>query len=544
MTIYVADVNEPPRAPARPQVAPASLTSLTVSWTEPTNTGPDIDDYDVQYRTGSDNFTAWPHTGPGTSTTITDLDVNTRYEVQVKAHNDEGESLWSSSGFGTTSANQPPVFDETSPTRSLAENTTGTQNIGNPISANDPEGTEVSYRLAGGDTGQFTIDTNNGQLRTQTGVDYNYEVKDRYSVTVEAADDQGGRATITVTIDITDDNERPERPDKPAVTASTLNSLSIRWTAPANPGPNINDYDVQYREGTSGNFTAWPHTSTGTSTTITGLKANTLYQVQVLARSDEGESLWSPSADVRTVANQAPTFNEGTRTTRSFAENTTGTQDIGNPITATDRDGGTPTYRLEGTDQASFVLNNNQLQTLSGETYDYEEKNRYEVTVRVEDGQGGSNTIEVTINLTDVREPPETPDPPSVSAASSISLTVTWDEPTNTGPDIRRLRCAVSGRRQRQLHSLDTQQRRPHRNHHGSDSRHELPGTGASAQRRRHERLVRIAGTGSTSANQRPIFTDGSSATRSFAENTTGVQNIGDPIGCHRSREHHADLQP
>ena len=529
VTIYVADVNEPPRAPARPQVAPASLTSLTVSWTEPTNTGPDIDDYDVQYRTGSDNFTAWPHTGPGTSTTITDLDVNTRYEVQVKAHNDEGESLWSSSGFGTTSANQRPVFDETAPTRSLAENTTGTQNIGNPIRANDPEGTAVSYRLAGGDTDQFTIDPNNGQLRTQTGVDYNYEVKNPYSVTVEVADDQGGRATITVTINITDDdNERPERPDKPAVTASTLNSLSIRWTAPVNPGPNINDYDVQYSEN-GGAFTAWPHTGTGTNTTITSLTANTSYQVQVLARSPEGESLWSESVTVSTVANQAPTFNEGSRTTRSIAENTTGTQDIGNPITATDRDGGTPTYRLEGTDQASFVLNNNQLQTLSGETYDYEEKNRYEVTVRVEDGQGGSNTIAVTINLTDVREPPETPDPPSVSAASSLSLTVTWDEPTNTGPDID---------------DYDVQYREGDSGnftawtHNSADRTATItgrtPGTSYQVQVRARNAEGTSdwsdAGTGSTSANQRPIFTDGSSATRSFAENTTGVQNIGDPI--------------
>ena len=119
-----------------------------------------------------------------------------------------------------------------------------------------------------------------------------------------------------------------------------------------------------------------------------------------------------------------------------WRENTTGTQDIGNPITATDSDGGTLTYRLEGTDRASFTLDVNQLQTRSSETYDYEEKPSYVVIVRVEDGQGGSNTIEVTINLIDQQEPPETPAAPSVSAASSTSLTVTWDEPTNTGPDI------------------------------------------------------------------------------------------------------------
>ena len=244
----MADVNEPPERPSAPRVEAASSTSLTVSWTEPSNTGPDIDDYDIQYRTGSGSFLPYQH-NTGTTTTITDLDLNTRYEVQVKAHNDEGESLWSPSGFGTTSANQRPVFDETAPTRSLVENTTGTQNIGNPIRATDPEGRTVSYSLTGGDTDQFTIAPGIGQLRTQNSVDYNYEVRNRYSVTVEAQDEQGGRATITVTIDITDDdNERPERPDKPTVTASTLNSLSIRWTAPTNTGPDINDYDVQYRK--------------------------------------------------------------------------------------------------------------------------------------------------------------------------------------------------------------------------------------------------------------------------------------------------------
>ena len=86
----------------------------------------------------------------------------------------------------------------------------------------------------------------------------------------------------------------PDRPDAPTVTASTLNSLSIRWTAPTNSGPAINDYDVQYRTG-GGSFTDWPHTGTGTTTTITGLTANTRYEVQVRATNDEGTGDWSPS---------------------------------------------------------------------------------------------------------------------------------------------------------------------------------------------------------------------------------------------------------
>ncbi len=531
VTIHVADVDEPPGTPDRPQVQPASTTSLTVTWDAPSNTGPDIFDYDVQYRTGSGNFDPWPHDNTGTTTTITNLEVNKRYEVQVRAHNDEGESRWSPSGFGTTSANLPPVFDEGgTATRSLDENTPSDRNIGGPVTATDPESTTLTYRLAGGDTDQFTIDPNNGQLRTQTGVDYNYEVKNSYSVTVEAQDEQGGRSTISVTIEVTDDdNERPETPDKPTVTASTLNSLSIRWVAPVNPGPNINDYDVQYSEN-GGAFTDWPHAGTGTSTTITSLTANTSYRVQVLARSPEGESQWSESVTVSTVANQAPTFNEGTRTTRSFAENTTGTNDIGNPVTASDSDGGTLSYDLEGTDQASFALDGARLQTITGETYDFEDKPRYGVTVRVEDGQGGSSTIEVTINLTDQQEKPGIPDAPGVSAASSTSLTATWDEPANTGPDVN---------------DYDVQYREGDSGgfsswtHNGADRTATItdrtPGTTHQVQVRARSAEGTSdwseSGTGSTNPNQLPVFTDGSGAMRALAENTAGVKDVGDPVG-------------
>ena len=528
--MWPTSTNRPAGPCETSRVEPASSTSLTVTWTEPVNTGPGVDGYDVQYRK-SGSFLPWPHSGDGTTATITDLDLNTRYEVQVRASNDEGTGAWSSSGFGTTSANQRPVFDEGgSATRSLAENTPPDRDIGTPLRAADPEGGAVTYSLSGGDASSFTIDPNNGQLRTQTGVEYNYEVQNRYSVTVEAADDQGGRATIAVTIDITDDdNERPQRPDRPSVTASTLTSLTLRWTEPANPGPPITDYNVQYREGSSGAFTAAAHDGIRTTTTIANLESDTSYEIQVQATSDEGTSPWSDSGNGRTVANQAPTFTEGSSTTRRLAENTTGTQDIGNPITATDGDGGTLTYRLEGTDRASFTLDVNQLQTQSGETYDYEEKPSYVVIVRVEDSQGGSNTIEVTIDLIDQQEPPGTPSAPGVSAASSTSLTVTWDEPANTGPDIDdydiQYREGDSGGFTSWTHNSAERT---------ATITGRSPGTSYEVQVRARNAEGTSdwspSGTGSTHPNQPPVFTDGSSAARRLDENTTGVQNIGDPV--------------
>ena len=428
--------------------------------------------------------------------------------------------------------NQAPTFDEGgSATRQVAENTPGGQDVGDPVGATDPEGGAVRYGLTGGDTDQFSIVPGIGQLQTRTDVDYNYEVKDRYSVTVEAQDEQGGRATIAVTIDVTDDdNERPESPDRPTVTASTLTSLTVGWIEPGNTGPPITDYNVQYREGSSGAFTAGAHDGARTTTTISDLKSNTTYQIQVQAASDEGTSPWSDSGNGTTIANQAPTFSEGSSTTRSLAENTTGVHNVGNPVTATDGDGGTLRYLLGGTDQSSFTLDVDQLQTVAGVTYDYEEKNSYEVTVRVEDGQGGSNTIEVTIDLIDQQEPPETPAAPDVSAASSTSLTVTWTEPVNTGPDVD---------------DYDVQYREGDSGgftswtHNGAALTTTItnltPGRRYEAQVKAHNDEGASdwspSGTGSTGANKPPVFTDGSSAARALDENTTGVQDVGDPVG-------------
>ena len=57
------------------------------------------------------------------------------------------------------------------------------------------------------------------------------------------------------------------------------------------------------------------------------------------------------------------------------------------------------------------------------------------MTVKVVDGNSGSDTIAVTLNVTDREEPPLAPDAPSVSATtgSNTSLDVTWTEPSNTG---------------------------------------------------------------------------------------------------------------
>ncbi len=72
ITVAIEDEVEPPGKPDPPAASDETESSLTVSWTEPTNTGPDIGNYHVRYR-DSGAFTDWPDTGPSLTRTITGL---------------------------------------------------------------------------------------------------------------------------------------------------------------------------------------------------------------------------------------------------------------------------------------------------------------------------------------------------------------------------------------------------------------------------------------------------------------------------------------
>ena len=92
-------------------------------------------------------------------------------------------------------------------------------------------------------------------------------------------------------------------------------------------------------------------------------------------------------------------FSEGDSTTREIWENTPPGINVGGPVSAVGADA--IAYTIGGTDARSFVIvpETGQIRTRAGITYDYETKSRYSVTVGVEDGEGNSDTIDVTILL-------------------------------------------------------------------------------------------------------------------------------------------------
>ena len=349
-------------------------------------------------------------------------------------------------------------------------------------------------------------------------------------------DGRGGSDTVGVTVTVTDvDGEAPLAPSIPTVTMTSGSdtSLDVSWDAPSNPGPPITDYDVQYREGSSGAFTSVPAADinvTARTATITGLTTGATYQVQVRATNDEGTGGWSSSGMGMPGGNNPPTFS-AVHPTRSVPENTPAGANVSSPVSATDPDDDTLTYTLGGADAASFDIVSTSGQIRTKAALDFEMKSGYSVTVTADDGNGGSDTITVTITVMDVIERPSRPAAPTITATSGSteSLDVRWDEPDNQGPPVT---------------DYDVQYREGSGGsftsvtHDGTATTTRITGLTAGTTYEVQVRATNDEGIGEWSAsgtglvpgaNNPPTFS-ASSASRSVAENTPAGQNVGIPV--------------
>ena len=287
---------------------------VTLSWSAPDPGTAAITGYD--YRVSGDDGATyepdWTDVGNVTRRTVTGLTNGTAYTFEVRAKSAAGPGQ-SSAPVTVLVANALPMFAAASTTRSIAENTTRATPIGAPVTADDADaavGSTLTYRLQGADADAFAIDATGGQLRTRAAL--NHEARERYAVTVRATDDGGAEATIAVTIAVTDELEPPAAPAAPVLGSATATGVPVSWTAPANTGPPITGYDLQYRTAGATAFSAGPQQVAGTSTTLVGLAAGTAYEVQVRAGNDEGLGGWSASAGVATAGGTTPALMSAT----------------------------------------------------------------------------------------------------------------------------------------------------------------------------------------------------------------------------------------
>ena len=139
------------------------------------------------------------------------------------------------------------------------------------------------------------------------------------------------------------------------------------------------------------------HMVTVTATDPSGLSATVNVTINITNVGEPPVITRAPEANV------APEF-ASDMTSRTVAENTVAGQDIGTPVAASDANRDALTYALSGTDAASFDIDMGSGQLMTLAALDYETKATYSVTVTASDSGGLSDSIDVTITVTNEDE--------------------------------------------------------------------------------------------------------------------------------------------
>ena len=312
-------------------------------------------------------------------------------------------------------ANVPPSFEDRAPTRSVAENAGARAAVGAAVTATDTDsGDVVAYELSG--SALFTINSNSGQISVVADGSLDHETAPSHSVTVKASDTTNASDTVTVTIGVTDVNERPVAV---ADTGRAREDGDVTIDVLANDSDPEDDHSALTLRVTAdphrGRATVNEPANPGERRTITYTPRADYHGSDVFTYEvrDAGSPSLASRATVTVevdAVNDAPTFKSAT-TTRSVSEGATGGGKVGAPVTATDVDNNdTLTYSLTGSEARFFAIGpRGQITVGDGVTFNIATKDTYTVTVAADDSDRDRATVEVTITVTSgPRKPPIT----------------------------------------------------------------------------------------------------------------------------------------
>ena len=219
----------------------------------------------------------------------------------------------------------------------------------------------------------------------------------------------------------------PGAPDPPTLTSGDQ-QISVSWNEPSdNGGSAIDGYDVEWRQGTEGDWTELDHTGLVRSAVITGLTNGQEYQVQVRANNSVASGNWSGTSLATPSTTPAQVGLPGLVVkSESLIVSWVEPANNGAPISDYDvqyragaAGGFTSWYRV-GTDTEITItgLTNGQ---------------SYEIQVRAENSNGlGPWSESATGTPADFPDAPATP----TTASQDTKLAASWTAPANNGGTI------------------------------------------------------------------------------------------------------------
>ena len=282
------------------------------------------------------------------------------------------------------------------------------------FAATDPEGQPIRWELSGDDAADFSI--TEGTLSFIVTPDYeNPADKNRdniYQVTVEARDPGFNVAPADVTVTVLNVDERG------TVTLSTQTPQEEVGLSAELSDPDGITTQAQWQwSRSSDGLSGWTNISGATTRNYTPVEADVGGYLRATATYEDAQSVdvdktaHGISANpvlAKPYINQAPEFLDE-EPTRTVNENAAADAPVGDPVAAEDPDDDPLTYALSGADAGSFGIDDStgQISVPAETSLDFETKSSYAVTVTATDPSDESDSVDVTITVMDVNEPPD-----------------------------------------------------------------------------------------------------------------------------------------
>ena len=292
--------------------------------------------------------------------------------------------------------NDPPRFTDDGLTlRFVAENSSHETVVGAKVEATDPNDDDLVYSLVSTFNDRFEIDSETGQILVGRAANLDHEKTDEHLLMVEATDPATLNDTITVTVRVTDVDERPAtKPDE----ATTDEDVPVEIDVLAN------DFDP---EGDPLRVSIHRDPQNGTVRVLSDNKlrvtpnphASGRMTFQYRVSDGKMESLEWVSVEVREI-NDPPSFAEPTIELEVQQGSRGGTL-VGQELHANDPDHqeGELVYTLSGS--ADFVIEREtaQISVAPGAVMDDAVQEIYSLVVRVQDPDGDFARATITVQV-------------------------------------------------------------------------------------------------------------------------------------------------
>ena len=369
-------------------VAPRSGEALSASLTDP-----DGSVSALSWRWQRSTEDGWENIPDATAPDYTPGAGDVGRRLQAVASYDDGSGEGRNAQAATTEPvrNDPPEFGADRASLTVDENTAPGVTVGDPITANDPNGDDITYSLAG--SSEFTVDPQTGQVQVTAEATLDHETASMHSLTLQAMDIHGDQDEISITVSVNNLDE-----------AGTLTLSHGNLRASSHLTASLEDADGSI----SGETWQWQRSNEdiqgSNSSSYTAVPGDVGHVLSVSVSYTDGHGPGkSEEASTRSaVGNDAPAFSAQT-ISRAIDENTLADAAAGDPVTATDPNGDPLNYSITGAPDFSIDRQTGQIRTASA--MDHEAQASYAVTVTATDAHGSTAQAEVVIAINNLDEP-------------------------------------------------------------------------------------------------------------------------------------------